>query len=444
MRALLDLIFDWLTFGFGVPILIGVGFTLLADEFKAFKAARICFYIAAAWICGKVLMWSVFSSERFSLRAFVIFVVFGVAGVGLSEVLRLTTTRETSSASPAPSPQSTGPATLKFKSTGITFYQGFGSPFVPQRPIKIHAIYENESDAAATGISAMGVIRILGSDPGIDEREKAEWTSFRAGWLGLLQGTLKTQLEGHRTASVDVESNPISNDQLRALRDGTLSVYFMGIIKWTDDTGEWETDICTVFAPNQHGLPDAPAVWHDRLGSAVRLPFKPTEPMVPYFQRANVTIRVLFATNPYDAASKGHILINVFMLNGGPIPATKGAVFVRIGISDSEHEKRQQDLLFTEVKRLADAEGSSNGASTIYPAKESQVTAAYPLTHYRETPLTDADLEQIKAGTKHVFIVGIVKYMDSFGPRETQFCYSLSGANLRLWVDGYSHNAILP
>ncbi len=101
MRALLDLIFDWLAFGFGVPILIGVGFALLADEFKAFKAARICFYIVAAWICGKVLMWSVFSSERFSLRAIVIFVVCGVVGVGLSEVLRLTTARETSGTNPA-------------------------------------------------------------------------------------------------------------------------------------------------------------------------------------------------------------------------------------------------------------------------------------------------------------------------------------------------------
>lgn len=111
MRALLDPIFDWPTFGFGVPILISVGFGLLADEFKAFKAARICFYISAAWICGKVLMWSVFSSERFLLRATVIFVVFGVVGVGLSEVLRLTTTRETSGTNPAPvvKPEETTP-----------------------------------------------------------------------------------------------------------------------------------------------------------------------------------------------------------------------------------------------------------------------------------------------------------------------------------------------
>jgi hypothetical protein len=100
MHALLDLIFDWLVFGFGVPILIGVGFALLADEFKAFQAGRVCFYVAALWIVGKVLMWSVFSSDKFPLRPFVIFLVCGVVGVSLSEALRLTAKRETHDAKP--------------------------------------------------------------------------------------------------------------------------------------------------------------------------------------------------------------------------------------------------------------------------------------------------------------------------------------------------------
>lgn len=95
MRVFLDLVFGWLVFGFAVPIFIGAGFTLLADDFRKFKAARICFCFAAVWIYGKVLMWSVLATDSFAIRATVVFLVFGIVGIGLSEVLRLTTARET-------------------------------------------------------------------------------------------------------------------------------------------------------------------------------------------------------------------------------------------------------------------------------------------------------------------------------------------------------------
>jgi hypothetical protein len=39
-------------------------------------------------------MWSVFTSEVFSIRAVIVFLVCGVVGIGLMESLRLTTKRE--------------------------------------------------------------------------------------------------------------------------------------------------------------------------------------------------------------------------------------------------------------------------------------------------------------------------------------------------------------
>ena len=102
MRVILDYIFDWLPFGFGVPILIGVGFALLADEFKAFRAARVCFYLATTWMYGKVFMWAYLTSDRFHTRAVVAFLVFGFVGVGLIEALRLTRHREINSTSVPP------------------------------------------------------------------------------------------------------------------------------------------------------------------------------------------------------------------------------------------------------------------------------------------------------------------------------------------------------
>jgi hypothetical protein len=93
VSPMLDFIFnEWLV-GFGVPILIGVGFALVGDEFKEYKAARWCFCISAAWMYGKVLMWSL-SVSTFRVRAIVVFLVFGIVGVGLMEVLRLTNRRE--------------------------------------------------------------------------------------------------------------------------------------------------------------------------------------------------------------------------------------------------------------------------------------------------------------------------------------------------------------
>jgi hypothetical protein len=94
MHIVLDSLFDWVLVGFGVPILIGVGLGLLADEFKEFKAARICFYLAAAWVCGKVLMWSWSTQDKFVVKALIGFFIFGTVGVALIGLLHLTTKRE--------------------------------------------------------------------------------------------------------------------------------------------------------------------------------------------------------------------------------------------------------------------------------------------------------------------------------------------------------------
>jgi hypothetical protein len=104
MRVILDYTFDWLPFALGVPILIATGFTMLADEFKAFKGARVCFYVATAWIYGKVLMWAYLTSDKFHVRGVVALLVFGMVGVGLTETLRLTTHRETKEMNPHPRP----------------------------------------------------------------------------------------------------------------------------------------------------------------------------------------------------------------------------------------------------------------------------------------------------------------------------------------------------
>jgi len=96
MTPFLDLIFNDLVFGLGVPLLVTAGGLLLSDEFKRFGAARVCFYLAAAWICGRVLMWSVFTSETTYVRFIATFLAFGIVGIGLTESIRATNHRENS------------------------------------------------------------------------------------------------------------------------------------------------------------------------------------------------------------------------------------------------------------------------------------------------------------------------------------------------------------
>jgi hypothetical protein len=100
----LDLIFSDVALGLGVPLLVTAGCLLLSDEFKQFKAAKAFFCLATVWVCGRVLMWSVFTSEAFYTRALATFLAFGIVGVGLAEALRATSHREHSLRNPEQEP----------------------------------------------------------------------------------------------------------------------------------------------------------------------------------------------------------------------------------------------------------------------------------------------------------------------------------------------------
>ncbi len=114
--SFLELIFSDLVFGLEVPLLVTAGCLLLSDEFKKFKAAKAFFYLATVWICGRVLMWSVFTSETFYTRALATFLAFGILGVGLAEALRATNHRENSLRNPKQEPPK--PPPIQQKSEG--------------------------------------------------------------------------------------------------------------------------------------------------------------------------------------------------------------------------------------------------------------------------------------------------------------------------------------
>ena len=67
---------------------------LVSDEFKKFRVAKTLFYLAAFYMCGRVLMWSVFTNDSFYTRFVATFLAFGILGVVLTETVRATGYRE--------------------------------------------------------------------------------------------------------------------------------------------------------------------------------------------------------------------------------------------------------------------------------------------------------------------------------------------------------------
>jgi hypothetical protein len=171
MRVILEYIFDWLPLGLGVAVLIGAGFTLLGDDFKLFTAARTCFCIATAWMYGKVFMWDYFTSDRFYVRAVVSFLVFGLVGISLSEVLRLTRHREkktSETTSTTPAPLGPAPAVTDVTQPVVTPPKPKGGPVSP--PVKPTGKGKDGSRTLGTlkaediVIHAPGVDGVLGQD----------------------------------------------------------------------------------------------------------------------------------------------------------------------------------------------------------------------------------------------------------------------------------------
>jgi len=177
-RVILGFIFGDFAVGIGATLLIGAGFTLLADEFKAFKAARICFYLATAWIYGKVFMWAYFTSERFVVRATLAFLVCGVVGVSLIEALRLTTHREATAERPGPPPMApppvapdTSPPTIKAIPPAEVTKK---SPYSKANPIPLNTPSESQENPSAKTESPFAV--------------SVEWAMFSVGGRGFGTG----------------------------------------------------------------------------------------------------------------------------------------------------------------------------------------------------------------------------------------------------------------
>jgi hypothetical protein len=246
MRPILETIFGEFATGLGASILAGAGFTLLADEFKKFRAAKLCFCLAALWIYGKVLMWGYFTNENFFIRALVSFVVFGFVGVGLVEALHLTKSRQTKAHEEPPA--STAPSIVQPKAVlHIPELKFLGLGRNPGLPVTI--IVKNQGTAAAYGLKYSVALAVSST-----VRPEAESNRFFAA----LRTAASTELgpktneiqPGQQVFFTDYVKEIKTEQDIKDLNEGKRLIYVFVLLRYGDSEGTWETGYCAYYTSN--------------------------------------------------------------------------------------------------------------------------------------------------------------------------------------------------
>jgi hypothetical protein len=169
---------------------------------------------------------------------------------------------------------------------------------------------------------------------------------------------------------------------------------------------------------------------------------------VPTSQRAALLVSTMDFRRPKDAplsniplVADTPFVLEVSFVSKGPVSADKIGMFALIGIASETAEKADQENIWQKVRKLADGNGS--GDVSLYPGKEATADFQYPLPKSSDPPITQDDIDQIKAGTKRIVFAAIFKYQDEHGSIETQHCQSYSGVSWQYWVTCYGHNKII-
>ncbi|MFZ0050226.1 MAG: hypothetical protein WAK96_00490 [Desulfobaccales bacterium] len=89
-------LFSWAVVGILVPILIGVGVGAMSMTPPEYWVARVCFTIACILLFAKIGIWLIISESPLAQRIIVVFVLFGIIGVGWVEALRWVGNKQTS------------------------------------------------------------------------------------------------------------------------------------------------------------------------------------------------------------------------------------------------------------------------------------------------------------------------------------------------------------
>jgi hypothetical protein len=95
MPLLFQFLYNDVIFAVALALLLAGGTLLPSDEFRQYKIARVCWWLLAVYLIGRVVMWSALTDYKpQGARVLIAFLLSGVVGVICSEMARAITARE--------------------------------------------------------------------------------------------------------------------------------------------------------------------------------------------------------------------------------------------------------------------------------------------------------------------------------------------------------------
>jgi hypothetical protein len=186
-----------------------------------------------------------------------------------------------------PKPHHPSEASLEFTHTAAMRYAPDNTVFLADHPIEVQVVYANTKGGIARQVFTNCSIFIFSGSilqsgiPGLQAEETEKWNLFRNTWLSNIATglTLENDIAGLDKAHACVANThrALKEDEARRLRDQIDVMYVLAAVKWRDGTGQYESDICSFFLPQERTFdPKAPAHWRDCITghNATRKPFK--------------------------------------------------------------------------------------------------------------------------------------------------------------------------
>lgn len=191
------------------------------------------------------------------LRWIFVFVAIGLLGVGLTAYM---TARSGKAAEKA----STDIDSLKQKLAHIHIRPIIGlygvddptrlpknwTPFMAGRPASFRVNYQNSSDNSnGEQVAPYGYLIPATTTPNLADEFSKVRSKFSAGWRG-------EQLAPQDGRFFSARSHILSREESKQIKQGSMTVFLVAVIRFSDSTGDYEQDVCDWLQP--HSLD----VWH--------------------------------------------------------------------------------------------------------------------------------------------------------------------------------------
>jgi len=168
---------------------------------------------------------------------------------------------------------------LQFTRTALYVDPSLKKAFVIDRPATVNMTVQNTSSVGvARAVFVGGGLAFIAPGKDIETMEEDNFKEFRSAWVPHAVNAPGQDLGAGANTTNDIPTKPLSKDLIEGLEREEVYLYFFGVIKWTDDTGTWETQSCSHLLVKRSNVNTGVAVWRQCESGArhnfIRHPFQ--------------------------------------------------------------------------------------------------------------------------------------------------------------------------